>query len=158
MERIQAGQINLSPIAALRPPPAARSRAQLYATGAIRGRPDMGWKAHATWHGLSSPWVWDGPYAPPSALRPLRSLLSKILPCVPCFPWAYPPPAALCPPPSRPTSAPFAPLCVQPSVIPPPVAFSTRTFPREKRFCQLQNNNPRPRSFDCYSPEFLRGP
>ena len=24
-------------------------------------RPDMGWKAHATWHGLSSPWVWDGP-------------------------------------------------------------------------------------------------
>ncbi len=32
----------------LRPPHAARSRAQLYATGAIRGRPDMGWKAHAT--------------------------------------------------------------------------------------------------------------
>ena len=26
----------------LRPPHAARSRAQLYATGAIRGRPDMG--------------------------------------------------------------------------------------------------------------------
>ena len=44
-----------------RPPHAARSRAQLYATGAIRGRPDMGWKAHATWHGLSNPWVWDGP-------------------------------------------------------------------------------------------------
>ena len=37
--------------------------------GAIRGHPDMGWKAHATWHGLSSPWVWGGPYAlrPPSS-------------------------------------------------------------------------------------------
>ena len=31
----------------------------------------MGWKAHATCHGLSSPWVWDGPYAPPPAVRPL---------------------------------------------------------------------------------------
>ena len=40
-----------------------------YTRPAIRGRPDMGWKAHATWHGLSSPWVWDGPYAPPSAVR-----------------------------------------------------------------------------------------
>ena len=24
------------------------------------GHPDMGWKAHATWHGLSSPWVCGG--------------------------------------------------------------------------------------------------
>ena len=40
-----------------------------YTRPAIRGRPDMGWKAHATWHGLSSPWVWDGPYAPWAAQR-----------------------------------------------------------------------------------------
>ena len=104
----------------LRRPPAARSRAQLYATGdprsprhglespchaarafqpvglgravlsalrqlpdrvrsytrpAIRGRPDMGWKAHATWHGLSSPWVSDGTYAPPTVLRPQPSVI-----------------------------------------------------------------------------------
>ena len=74
-------------------------------------------------------------------------------------------PSVICPPPSvvrrqpsHPILARFAPLGGQPSVIPPPVAFSTRTFPREKRFCQLQNNHPRPRSFVCYSPEFLRGP
>ena len=59
-------------------------------------RPDMGWKAHATWHGLSSPWVWDGPYAPPSAVRPPSS--------VRCHP----------------TSAPFAPLRGQSSVSRPP--------------------------------------
>ena len=63
----------------LRPPHAARSRAQLYATGAIRGRPDMGWKAHATWHGLSSPWVWDGP----SALCPRQLLRPPISPFPP---------------------------------------------------------------------------
>ena len=44
-----------------------------YTRPTIRGRPDMGWKAHATWHGLSSPWVWDGPYAPSSAHRPQPS-------------------------------------------------------------------------------------
>ena len=73
-------------------------------------------------------------------------------------PTLRPPPSCICLPVIYPILAPFAPLCVQPSVIPPPVAFSTRTFPREKRFCQLQNNHPRPRSFVCYSPEFLRGP
>ncbi len=57
-----------------RPPPdvlrTLPDRVRSYTRPAIRGRPDMGWKAHATWHGLSSPWVWDGPYAPPTVLRP----------------------------------------------------------------------------------------
>jgi len=87
-----------APSPVLRPPPAARSRAQLYATGAIRGRSDMGWKAHATWHGLSSPWVWDGPYALPSALRPIF--------------------------------ASFAPLCGQPSVVPQPSVILCRAAAR----------------------------
>ena len=51
---------------------------------AIRRRPDMGWKAHATWHGLSSPWVWGRPGAPRAAQRvtlrpPLRRPPSVLL-------------------------------------------------------------------------------
>ena len=166
--------------------------------GAIRGHPDMGWKAHATWHGLSSPWVWGGPYAlrPPSSdhsvpscqkffrvfrvfrgptlrcpssvvRRPSSALRHPTDSCAFCASLRpiHRQPSVICPPPSvvrrqpsHPILARFAPLGGQPSVIPPPVAFSTRTFPREKRFCQLQNNHPRPRSFVCYSPEFLRGP
>ena len=136
--------------------------------GAIRGHPDMGWKAHATWHGLSSPWVWGGPYAlrPPSSdhsvpscqkfFRVFRVFRGPTLRCPSSVVRRLS--SAVSRQPSHPILAPFAPLGGQPSVIPPPGAFSTRTFPREKRFCQLQNNHPRPRSFVCYSPEFLRGP
>ena len=46
-------------------PYAPRAAQRVTLRPAIRGRPDMGWKAHATWHGLSSPWVWDGPARPP---------------------------------------------------------------------------------------------
>ena len=71
---------------------------------AIRGRPDMGWKAHATWHGLSSPWVWDGASVRPSVLRPPFSPFPpvKILPCVPR---ANPLPSALRRPPFFPRGA-----------------------------------------------------
>ena len=67
---------------------------------AIRRRPDMGWKAHATWHGLSCPWVWGGPCAPraaqrvtlrPPMCRPSSALRSPPFPPVkslPCVPWA----------------------------------------------------------------------
>ena len=71
----------------LRPPSAARSRAQLYATGDPR----------SPRHGLESPCHVARAFQPvglgravPSALR---SLLSKILPCVPFFPrWFVDPP------------------------------------------------------------------
>ena len=121
MERIQAGQINLSPIAALRPPPAARSRAQLYATGDPR----------SPRHGLESPCHVARAFQPVGLGRPvrsairrpssaLRSLLSKILPCVPCVPWANPPSSCICLPVIYPILAPFALLCGQPSVLRPP--------------------------------------
>ena len=64
----------------------------------------MGWKAHATWHGLSSPWVWDGPYAPPVV---------------------SPPSSVRC----HPTSAPFALLRGQSSVLrPPPTVLSVPSW------------------------------
>jgi len=56
---------------------------------------------------------------PPSALRPLCSLLSKILPCVP---WAHPPPAALRPPPLLPRGASTPDRRVCPLFPPPPLA------------------------------------
>ena len=115
----------------LRPPHAARSRAQLYATGAIRGRPDMGWKAHATWHGLSSPWVWGGPYAlrcPSSVVRrpsfavsrPIRFLrLLRFFAANPPLSVLSRPPSVFRRQPSHPILASFAPLGGQPSAVRP---------------------------------------
>ena len=62
----------------------------------------MGWKAHATWHGLSSPWVWDGP----SALCPRQLLRPPISPFPPvknpsvCSVCSVGQPSVLRPPPS----------------------------------------------------------
>ena len=79
-----------------------------------------------------------------SPLRPLRSLLPKILPCVPCFPWANPPSSAICPPPSRPILAPFAPLCVQPSVIPPTRRVQHPNIPEGETILPAPKQSPPP--------------